>query len=113
MIHLKNSEEIEKMRESALLVSRTLAEVAAMLRPGLATIAIDKFIGEFLSDHQAAPSFLNYHGYPFNSCVSVNDVVVHGFPGKYELREGGRIRPVAFNSAPACCSPWCFRSALL
>jgi methionyl aminopeptidase len=44
-------------------------------------------IGEFIRDHQAVPSFLNYKGYPFNSCISVNDVVVHGFPGKREFRE--------------------------
>jgi methionyl aminopeptidase len=88
MIHYKNEQEIELMRESALLVSKTLSEVAKTLRPGLATISIDVFIGEFLRDHKAVPSFLNYNGYPFNSCISVNDVVVHGFPGKYELKEG-------------------------
>lgn len=87
MIHYKNAEEIELMRESALLVSKTLSEVAKILKPGVSTISLDVFIGEFLSDHQAVPSFLNFHGYPFNSCISVNDVVVHGFPGKYELKE--------------------------
>jgi methionyl aminopeptidase len=76
------------MRESALLVSKTLSEVAKILRPGIATISLDIFIGEFLKDNEAIPSFLDFHGYPFNSCISVNDVVVHGFPGKYELKEG-------------------------
>lgn len=79
------------MRESALLVSKTLSEVAKILKPGITTISIDNFIAEFIRDHQAVPSFLNYHGYPFNSCISVNDVVVHGFPGKYELKEGDII----------------------
>lgn len=88
MIYYKNSEEVELMRESALLVSSTLTEVAKTLRPGIATISIDQFIGNYLRDHGATPSFLNFHGYPFNSCISVNDVVVHGFPGKYELKEG-------------------------
>src|SRR5829696_3345855 len=88
MIHYKNEQEIELMRVSALLVSKTLSEVAKILKPGISTISIDLFIGEFLKDHQAVPSFLNYHGYPFNSCISVNDVVVHGFPGSYELKEG-------------------------
>jgi methionyl aminopeptidase len=88
MTHYKNEQEIALMRESALLVSKTLSEVAASLRPGLATITIDLFIGEFLRDNKAVPSFLNYHGYPFNSCISVNDVVVHGFPGAYELKDG-------------------------
>jgi methionyl aminopeptidase len=88
MIHLKNEQEIAFMRESALLVSKTLSEVAVLLKAGVTTISIDRFIGQFLQDHQAVPSFLNYHGYPFNSCISVNDVVVHGFPGPYELKDG-------------------------
>src|SRR5688572_24554349 len=88
MIHYKNDEQIELMRQSALLVSSTLTEVAKILKPGLKTIDIDGFIGTLIKDHGATPSFLNYHGYPFNSCISVNDVVVHGFPGKYELKEG-------------------------
>lgn len=88
MIYYKNEEQIALMRESALLVSRTLTEVAKILKPGITTISVDQFIGEFIRDHKAYPSFLNYHGYPYNSCISVNDVVVHGFPGTYELKEG-------------------------
>jgi methionyl aminopeptidase len=88
MIHYKNSQEIELMRESALLVSKTLSEVAKILKPGITTISIDQFIAEFIQDNKAVPSFLNYHGYPYSSCISVNDVVVHGFPGTYELKEG-------------------------
>ncbi len=88
MIHYKNSQEIELMRESALLVSTTLSEVAKMLKPGLTTLSIDVFVGNFLKDNNAVPSFLNFNGYPYNSCISVNDVVVHGFPGSYELKEG-------------------------
>ena len=76
------------MRQSALLVSKTLSEVAKRLKPGITTLSIDIMIGEFINDHHAIPSFLNYHGYPFNSCISVNDVVVHGFPGNNELKEG-------------------------
>ena len=88
MIHYKNAHEIELMRESALLVSKTLSEVAKIVKPGITTIVLDVFIGDFLKDNKATPSFLNFHGYPFNSCISVNEVVVHGFPGKYELKEG-------------------------
>jgi methionyl aminopeptidase len=84
---LKSNEEVELMRRSALLVSKTLAVVADTLRPGITTLSIDKMIGEFVRDHKAIPSFLNYHGYPFNSCISVNDVVVHGFPNERELQE--------------------------
>jgi methionyl aminopeptidase len=88
MIHYKNTEHVELMRISALLVSKTLTEVAKTLKPGVTTISIDKFIGSFIQENGATPSFLHYHGYPFNSCISVNDVVVHGFPGAYELRDG-------------------------
>lgn len=88
MIIRKNNVEIELMRQSALLVSKTLTEVAKILRSGIATLSIDEMIGEFIHDHHGIPSFLHYRGYPFNSCISVNDVVVHGFPGKYELKEG-------------------------
>lgn len=91
MIHIKSKEEIELMRHSALLVSQTLSEVAAMLKPGMNTSSIDKFIGTYIADQGGVPSFLNYHGYPFNSCISVNDVVVHGFPNSRELQEGDII----------------------
>lgn len=88
MMICKTTEQVALMRQSALLVSKTLTEVARQLKPGITTFSIDKMIGEFVRDHQAVPSFLNYHGYPFNSCISVNEVVVHGFPGKNELKEG-------------------------
>lgn len=88
MIIYKTDEQVELMRQSALLVSKTLAEIARLLRPGITTISIDKRIGEMIRDHHAIPSFLNYKGYPFNSCISVNDVVVHGFPGNNELKGG-------------------------
>lgn len=91
MIIIKTKEEVELMRKSALLVSRTLSEVAAVLKPGMTTLALDKMIGEYIHDHHAVPSFLHYNGYPFNSCLSVNDVVVHGFPNKKELRDGDII----------------------
>lgn len=88
MIICKTDEQIEKMRKSALLVSKTLSEVAKILRPGITSLELDIMIGQFIRDHHAVPSFLNYNGYPFNSCISVNDVVVHGFPTKKELKEG-------------------------
>ncbi|WP_431214752.1 type I methionyl aminopeptidase [Puia sp. P3] len=91
MIHYKTSTEVELMRDSARLVSKTLAEVAKVLRPGVTTLELDKLIAEFIRDNDAIPSFLNYHGYPFSSCISVNDVVVHGFPNEQPLREGDII----------------------
>lgn len=91
MINYKTDEQVELMRQSALLVSKTLTEVAKLLHPGITTLSLDKTIGDFIRDHKAVPSFLQYNGYPFNSCLSVNDVVVHGFPNKKELKEGDII----------------------
>ena len=91
MVLYKSTEQVEMMRQSALLVSKTLTEVAGILKPGITSLSIDKMIGEFIQDHQAIPSFLNYHGYPFNSCISMNDIVVHGFPGNNTLKEGDII----------------------
>ena len=91
MIHYKTPAEIELMRDSARLVSRTLTEVARILKPGVTTLELDKLIAEFIRDNDAVPSFLNYRGYPFSSCISVNDVVVHGFPNGKALREGDII----------------------
>lgn len=91
MMMVKTDEQVEMMRHSARLVSKTLAEVAALLKPGVTTLFIDQFIGTFIRDHRAVPSFLNYHGYPYNSCLSVNDVVVHGFPNQRELQDGDII----------------------
>ncbi|RYY88450.1 MAG: type I methionyl aminopeptidase [Chitinophagaceae bacterium] len=88
MIYYKTDEQVEQMRQAALLVSNTLAQVAALLKPGITTQSIDKTIGTIIRDNDAVPSFLGYNGYPFNSCISVNDVVVHGFPNNHPLREG-------------------------
>jgi methionyl aminopeptidase len=85
---IKSDAEVLQMKDSARLVSATLAEIASQLKPGVTTLSLDKMIGDYIRDHKAIPSFLNYHGYPFNSCISVNDVVVHGFPNKNELKEG-------------------------
>ena len=88
MIHIKTEEQIGLMREAALLVSKTLTEVATILKPGMTTLDIDQFCMNYVKDHKAVLSFYNYHGYPHNICASVNDVVVHGFPNKTALREG-------------------------
>jgi methionyl aminopeptidase len=88
MIYYKTDEQVEQMRQAALLVSNTLAEIAALLKPGITTLSIDQKIGTIIRDNGAVPSFLGYNGYPFNSCISVNDVVVHGFPNSHALKEG-------------------------
>lgn len=88
MIHVKSRDQVEQMRKSARLVSSTLAEVAKVLKPGMTTLAIDKMVGEIIRSHNAVPSFLNFQGFPFNACHSVNDVVVHGFATSTPLKEG-------------------------
>ena len=79
------------MRQSALLVGQTIAEVAKLIKPGVTTGKLDKVAEEFLRDNGAVPSFQNYKGYPFASCISVNDAVVHGFPNGEELKDGDVI----------------------
>jgi methionyl aminopeptidase len=91
MILYKTDSEVELMKKSARLVSQTLSEVAKMLKPGITTFQVDRFCNEFIRDHKAIPSFLNYRGYPFTICASVNDVVVHGFPNNHALKDGDII----------------------
>lgn len=88
MIYLKTEDEIELMRKSNLIVSKTHAEIAKFIKPGISTIKIDKIADEFIRDNGATPGFLNYSGFPNSVCISVNDVVVHGIPDDYELRDG-------------------------
>lgn len=91
MIFIRSTQEIETIRQSALLVSATLTEVAKMLRPGITTLSVDAMAEQFIHDNGATPSFKGYHGFPFSLCISVNEVVVHGFPGSYELKDGDII----------------------
>ena len=88
MIYLKTDEEIELMRESNLLVGMTLGEMAKWVAPGITTLRLDKIAEEFIRDHGAEPGFLGYAGYPNSLCISVNEVIVHGIPNSYALREG-------------------------
>lgn len=88
MIKLKTGEEIEILRENALLVSRTLAEVGKMVAPGVTTMELNKFADSYIRKHGAVPAFLGYNGFPYSVCISVNDVVVHGFASDYRLKEG-------------------------
>jgi methionyl aminopeptidase len=89
MIIYKTKEEIEIMRHSCLLVGKTHAEVAKILRPGISTLKLNAIAEEFIRDNGGIPSFLNYGGtYPFATCISLNDAVVHGFPSNEELKEG-------------------------
>lgn len=87
-IHYKTEEEIELIRESSLLVGKTLAEVAKIIKPGVTTLDLDALAYEFIKDNNAEPTFLGYDGFPNSLCTSVNDVVVHGIPNNKPLENG-------------------------
>lgn len=88
MIFIKSEEEVELMRQSNLLVSRTHAMLAGEIREGVSTSVLDKLAEEFIRDNGGIPGFLNYNGFPNTLCISVNDVVVHGIPSGYMLKPG-------------------------
>ena len=88
MIRIKSEEEIEILRENAILVSKTLAEVGKHVAPGVTTMQLDKIAETFIRDNGAIPSFLGFEGFPAAICASVNETVVHGFPSDYVLKEG-------------------------
>lgn len=88
MLYTKTKEEVELLRESNMLVSKTLAMIAALIAPGITTLALDRAAETFIYDNGAQPAFKGYNGFPNTLCTSVNDEVVHGIPSDYQLREG-------------------------
>ena len=88
MVRPKTEEEIALMRENGILVSKTLAEVGKIVAAGVTTLELNRVAETFIRDHGAVPTFLGYDGFPYALCISVNDVVVHGFPSDYVLKEG-------------------------
>ena len=87
----KNNEEIELMRESALIVSKTLGMLAAEIKPGISTLALDAMAETFIRDHGAEPGFLGLYDFPNTLCMSPNTQVVHGIPNNDPLQEGDII----------------------
>src|SRR3546814_692424 len=90
-IIFKSREDIEGIRKSSDLLSRTLGEIAKEIKPGITTISLDRLAKAYIQDHGGTPAFLNYNGFPFSLCISPNDQVVHGFPSEYILKEGDII----------------------
>ena len=88
MVRPKTEEEIGLLRENAIIVSKTLAEVGKWVAPGVTTAKLNEVAETFIRDNGAIPSFLGFEGFPAATCMSVNDVVVHGFPSDYVLKEG-------------------------
>ena len=91
MIFYKTEEEIELIRQSALILSKAHGEIALLVKEGVSTLELDKRAEEYILDHKAMPSFKNYNGFPFSLCISVNSTVVHGMPSNYVLKDGDVI----------------------
>lgn len=88
MIHIKTPEEIEIIRKSGDVLGKTHGEVAKRVKPGITTLELDKIAEEYINDNGGIPSFKGYGGFPGSLCISVNEQVVHGIPGDYELKGG-------------------------
>ncbi len=91
MILLKTKEEIELIRDAALLVGKTLAEVGRHIRPGVTTAFLDKIGEQYIRDNGGIPLCKGFEGFPSALCISVNDVVVHGVPGDLFIKEGDNV----------------------
>jgi methionyl aminopeptidase len=91
MIHYKTSDEVQLIRNSAEILGKAHGEVAKHVKEGVKTSYLDKIAEEFIRDHQGVPSFKGYNGFPASLCISVNEVVVHGFPSGYVLKDGDII----------------------
>jgi len=91
MIVVKSLEEIELIRQSALIVSKTLGEIAKVIKPGISTLDLDKIAEECIRDHGAEPGFLGLYDFPNTLCMSPNEQVVHGIPNSEPLKEGDII----------------------
>ena len=91
MVKIKTREEIELMRESALVVSRTLGLVAQEIKPGVTPLYLDKIAEEYIRDQGALPGFLGMYDFPNTLCMSLNEAVVHGIPTNIPLKDGDII----------------------
>ncbi|WP_209329881.1 type I methionyl aminopeptidase [Lunatimonas salinarum] len=91
MIRYKTREEVELIKQSAQILGKAHGEVAKYVKEGVKTSFLDKIAEEYIRDHQGIPSFKGYNGFPASLCISVNEVVVHGFPSGYELKDGDII----------------------
>ena len=88
MVIIKNDKEINLMRKAGKIVAETLLVVEKNIKPGITTAELDRIAEEFITKHGAKPSFKGLYGFPASLCISVNEQVVHGIPGRYVLKEG-------------------------
>ena len=91
MIQYKSKEEIEIMRQSCLLVGKAHAEAAKVMKEGMTTMQVNNIVEQFILDNGGTPTFKNYNGFPYATCISMNEAVVHGFPGNHVLKNGDII----------------------
>ncbi|GGC07814.1 type I methionyl aminopeptidase [Dyadobacter sediminis] len=91
MIYLKTEGEIDLIKESAQILGKAHAEVALWVKPGVTTGKLDAVAEEYIRDYGGVPSFKGFNKFPASLCISVNEVVVHGIPGSYSLKEGDII----------------------
>ena len=88
MIYYKTEEQIELVRKSSLLVAKTHAEIAGLIKPGVSTLELDEIAEDFIRDNGGIPAFKGYNGFPNTLCMSPNDQVVHGIPNDKYLEDG-------------------------
>lgn len=88
MISIKNEHELEAMRQACKITAAARALAGELVKPGVSTKAIDRAVHDYIVSQGAKPSFLNYNGFPASACISVNNVIIHGIPGGYILKEG-------------------------
>lgn len=91
MINIKSPEEIKIMAEGGKILAKVLEEVRKKVRPGITTLELDRAAEALILKHRAKPAFKGYENFPYSLCTSVNDVIVHGFPSTYKLKEGDII----------------------
>jgi len=88
VIRLKNATQIGKIKESCIMLSGLFEAITPLVQPGVTTLELDKFTENYIVSHGGKPAFLGYEGYPASICISPNEVVIHGIPGKRKLVEG-------------------------
>ena len=91
MISIKSPAEIDRMRAAGRLTAQARKLAGSLMRPGITTGEIDREVRTFIESHGAKPSFLGYGGFPASTCISVNEVVIHGIPGPRKLKEGDLV----------------------
>jgi methionyl aminopeptidase len=91
MVILKTYEEIEKMADSGYIVATVHEELKKIIEPGITTLYLNELAEKIIRQHNALPGFLNYEGFPFSICTSINEEIVHGLPSKRKLLEGDII----------------------